>query len=166
MRTIKVEKITLNIGTGEPGDKLDKAVKFLQSLTGEKAVKTQTQKRIPTWKVRPGLTIGCKVTLRGEKAKEMLKRLIQAKNNKLKEGNFDDNGNLAFGIREYLDIPDAKYDAEVGIIGLEVAITLGRPGFRIKRRMIKMKKIPKRHRIAKQDSIEFMKSQYGIEVEQ
>ncbi len=166
MRTIKVEKITLNIGTGEPGDRLDKAAKFLQGLTGEKVVKTQTKKRIPTWKIRPGLTIGCKVTLRGEKGKKMLKRLLQAKNNKLKEGNFDGNGNLAFGIREYLDIPDAKYDAEVGIIGLEVAITLGRPGFRIKRRMIKMKKIPKRHRITKQESIEFMKSQYGIEVEQ
>jgi large subunit ribosomal protein L5 len=166
MRTIKIEKITLNIGTGEPGDKLEKAVKLLRNITGETPVKTTTQKRIPTWKVRPGLTIGTKVTLRGEKAQKMLKRLLMAKNNRLKEGNFDNNGNFAFGIKEYLDIPDSKYDADIGIIGLEVAITLERPGFRIKRRMIKSKPIPKRHKITKQEAIEFAKKSFGIEVEQ
>ncbi len=166
MREIKIEKITVNIGTGEPGDKLEKAFKLMKSITGENPVKTVTKKRIPTWKIRPGLTIGVKVTLRGEKAKKMLKRLLAAKNNRLKEGNFDNNGNFAFGIREYLDIPDTKYDADVGIIGLETAITLERPGFRIKRRMIKPKTIPKKHRITKQEAIEFMKKNYGIEVEQ
>lgn len=166
MRTIKVEKVTLNIGTGEPGDRLDKAVKLLESISGGTPIKTVTQKRIPTWKIRPGLMIGCKVTLRGEKAQKMLKRLLQAKSNKLTQGNFDDNGNFAFGIKEYLDIPEAKYDADIGIIGLEAAITLGRPGFRIKRRMIRTRQIPKKHRITKQEAIDFMKAQYGIEVEQ
>jgi len=166
MREIKIEKVTLNMGTGEPGEKLDKAVKLLKSISGENPVKTVTQKRIPTWKIRPGLNIGTKVTLRKEKAQKMLKRLLQAKNNQLKESNFDENGNFAFGIKEYLDIPEAKYDAEIGIIGLEVAVTLQRPGFRIKRRMVKPKKIPKKHRITKQEAIEFMKKNYGIEVEQ
>lgn len=165
MRTITIEKITLNIGTGEPGDRLEKAVKLLKSLTNEKPVKTTTQRRIPTWKIRPGLTIGCKVTLRGEKAKKMLKRLLQAKNNKLKEENFDKEGNLAFGIKEYLDIPDSKYDAEIGIIGLETAITLQRPGFRIKRRVLKKKSIPKTHRITKQEAMDHMKKEYGVEIE-
>ena len=166
MRTIKIEKVTLNIGTGEPGDKLEKAVKLLGSITGETPVKTTTQKRIPTWKIRPGLEIGTKITLRGEKAKTMLKRLLMAKNNRLRESNFDNNGNFAFGVKEYLDIPDTKYNADIGIIGLEVAITLERPGFRIKRRMIKAKSIPKRHKITKQESIEFAKTNFGIEVEQ
>jgi len=166
MREIKIEKVTLNMGTGEPGDKLEKAVKLLKSISGEKPAKTKTKKRIPTWKIRPGLTIGCKVTLRGEKAKKMLKRLLQAKNNKLAGGNFDNEGNFAFGIKEYLDIPEAKYDAEIGIIGIEAAVTVERPGFRIKRRMTKVKKIPKKHRITKQEAIEYMKKEYGIEVEQ
>ncbi len=166
MRTIKLEKVTLNIGTGEPGDKLDKAFKLLKSIAGEQPVKTVTQKRIPTWKIRPGLNIGCKVTLRGEKAKKMLKRLLQAKNNKLSESNFDNDGNFSFGIKEYLDIPEAKYDADVGIIGLEAAVTLQRPGFRIKRRMVKTKKIPTKHRITKQEAIQFIKTQYETEVEQ
>ena len=166
MRTIKLEKVTLNIGTGEPGDKLDKVFKLLKSIAGEQPVKTVTQKRIPTWKIRPGLNIGCKVTLRGEKAKKMLKRLLQAKNNKLSESNFDNDGNFSFGIKEYLDIPEAKYDADVGIIGLEAAVTLQRPGFRIKRRMVKTKKIPTKHRITKQEAIQFIKTQYETEVEQ
>ncbi|MFH1331968.1 MAG: 50S ribosomal protein L5 [archaeon] len=166
MREIKIEKVTLNMGTGEPGEKLDKAVKLLKSISGENPVKTVTQKRIPMWKIRPGLNIGTKVTLRKEKAQKLLKRLLQAKNNQLKASNFDENGNFSFGIKEYLDIPEAKYDAEVGIIGLEVAVTLQRPGFRIKRRRVKTKKIPKKHRIPKQEAIEFMKKNYGIEVEQ
>lgn len=166
MRTIKIEKVTMNIGIGEPGDRLDKAVRLLKSISGETPIKTVTKKRIPTWKIRPGLMIGCKVTLRGEKAQKMLKRLLQAKNNQLKEENFDANGNFAFGIKEYLDIPEAKYDADIGIIGLEAAVTLERPGFRIKRRMIRAKQIPKKHRITKQEAIGFMKSEYGIEVEQ
>ncbi|MEM4245406.1 MAG: 50S ribosomal protein L5 [Candidatus Nanoarchaeia archaeon] len=166
MREIKIEKITLNIGTGEPGEKLEKALKLLKNISGEKPVKTVTRKRIPTWKIRPGLQIGCKVTLRGEKAQKMLKRLLQAKGNKLKKENFDDKGNFAFGIKEYLDIPEAKYDADIGIIGLEVAVTLQRPGYRIKRRMIKPKKIPKKHAITKQEAIEFIQKKYGIEVEQ
>ncbi len=166
MRDIKIEKVTLNIGTGEPGDKLEKALKLLKNLSGETPVKTVTKKRIPTWKIRPGLQIGCKVTLRGEKGQKMLKRLLQAKGNKLRKENFDNNGNFAFGIKEYLDIPEAKYDADIGIIGLEVAVTLQRPGFRIKKRMVKPRKIPKKHRITKQEAIEFMQRQYGIEVEQ
>jgi large subunit ribosomal protein L5 len=166
MRTIKLTKLTLNIGIGEPGEKLEKAVKLLRNLSGEKPVKTTTKKRIPTWKIRPGLTIGTKVTLRREKAQKMLKRMLSAKNNKLKEGNFDNNGNFAFGVKEYLDIPEAKYDAEIGIIGLEVAATLERPGFRIKRRMIKMKRIPKKHSITKQEAIDFIRKNFGVEVEQ
>lgn len=166
MREIKIEKVTLNIGTGEPGDRLEKAVKLLKSLTEEKPVKTTTKKRIPMWKIRPGLQIGCKVTLRGDKAKNMLKRALQATKNRLSERNFDNNGNFAFGIKEYLDIPDSKYDADIGIIGLEMAVTLQRPGFRIKRRMIKTKSIPKKHAITKQEAMEYMKKEYGTEVEQ
>lgn len=166
MRTISVEKVTLNVGVGEAGTHLDKAVKLLSNLTGEKPIKTKTKKRIPTWKIRPGLEIGAKVTLRGNKANAILKPLLQAKGNKLSEDCFDDEGNFSFGIEEYLDIPDAKYDAEVGIIGLSVAVTLKRPGFRIKRRAIKKSKIPGKQRISKKESIEFMKRNFDLKVEE
>ena len=128
------------------------------------AIKTFTNKRIPTWGLRPGLPIGCKLTLRGKPAKEMLIRLLSAKDNTLEEKQFDKEGNLAFGVPEYIDIAGAKYDPKIGMAGLEVCVTLGRPGFRIKRRRIKQNKIPNKHRIPKEEAIEFMKKEFGIKV--
>lgn len=165
MRTIKIEKITLNIGTGEPGDKLEKARKLLKTISGLNAVPTVAKKRIPTWKIRPGLAIGCKATVRGKKAKELLIKLLQGTDNILEANKFDGQGNFSFGIEEYLDIPGLKYDAEIGVIGLNVAVTLERAGFRVKRRRMKRGKIPKRHRISKEEAIEFMKKEFNVKVD-
>ena len=65
MQEIKIEKITLNIGVGETGDKLEKASRLLKTITGESPIKTRTMKRVPTWGIRPKLDIATKVTLRG-----------------------------------------------------------------------------------------------------
>jgi len=164
LRNIRIEKVTLNIGAGKNTALLDKGVKLLKTITGIQPVKTVTQKRIPAWGLRPGLPIGCKVTLRKNAAREVLSRLLQAKNYVLNEKQFDENGNVAFGIHEYIDIPSVKYDPDIGIIGFEVCVTLERPGFRIKRRKIQTKKIPERHRIKKNDAIEFMRDQFKIKM--
>ena len=164
MKEIKVEKLTVNIGTGGPGDKLDKALKLLKNITKEKPVTTTTKKRIPTWDIRPALQIGCKVTLRGKKAEALLKRLIEAKGNKLKESYFDNQGNFSFGIAEYLDVPGAEYDPSIGIIGFETAVSLTRPGFRIKERKIMKRKISKKHKITKEEAKEFMKNKYSVRI--
>ncbi|MBI2663552.1 50S ribosomal protein L5 [Candidatus Woesearchaeota archaeon] len=166
MKEIKLDKVTLNIGTGEPGDRLDKAMKLLRNMTGMKPVSTKTQKRIPTWKIRPGLQIGCRVTLRKEKAREMLNRLLLSMDNKIDARKFDSNGNFSFGIKEYLDIPGVKYDPEIGIIGLEAAVTLKRPGFRIKSRRLRPKKVHKSHLITKDEAIEFIKKEFKTEIVQ
>ena len=164
-RDIKISKVTLNMGAGKDQAKLDKGIKLFKSITNVNPVKTITSKRIPGWDLRPGLPIGCKVTLRRKNAIEILKRLLQAKDSKLKESQFDPNGNIAFGIEEYIDIPGVKYDPEIGIIGLEVCVTLERNGFRIKRRRIAKKKVPKKHMITKQEAIDFMKKDFNIELE-
>ena len=140
MREIKVEKVTLNIGAGKDNIKLEKGIKLLKNLTEGVPVKTFTNKRIPEWGLRPGLPIGCKITLRKEKVKGIIPRLLDAKEFMLKETNFDNFGNISFGIPEYIDIKEAKYEPEIGIMGLEVCITLERPGFRIKRRKRMIKK--------------------------
>ncbi len=164
MKEISVEKVSLNIGVGSPGDKLDKAVKLLSVISGAKAVTTKTIKRIPTWGVRPGLALGSRVTVRGKRAHELLKRLLHGVENKLQVKKFDNFGNLSFGIPEYIDIPGVPYDPAIGVIGLEAAVTLQRPGFRIKRRSAAKKKIPTKHRITKEEAIKFIQLNFDVKV--
>jgi len=164
MREIKVEKVTLNIGTGKDQTKLEKGIKLIKNLTGINPIKTVTKKRIPSWGLRPGLPIGCKLTLRKDAALKTITRLLAARDNILQESQFDENGSIAFGIPEYIDIPETKYDPEIGMMGLEVCITLERNGFRIKRRKIQKKKISKKHTISKQEAIEFMKNKFKVQI--
>src|SRR3989344_7271548 len=155
MRDIRIEKVTLNIGSGKDQTRLEKSLILLNTIANATQIKTITNKRIQEWGLRPGLPIGSKLTLRKDKAVKMLPRLLEAVDNKLREKQFDGNGNIAFGIHEYIDIPGAKYDPKIGIMGLEVCVTLERPGYRIKRRRLLVRKIPMRHRISKQESIDF-----------
>ncbi len=164
MREIKIEKVILNIGAGKDQSKLDKAVSLLKNIGGKKPVKTHTTKRIQEWGLRPGLPIGCKLTLRKKEAKELLIRLLDAKENTLTNSQFDNNGNISFGINEYIDIPSAKYDPDIGIMGLQVCITLERPGFRIKRRNFQRKKIPLSHKIKKEEAIDFMQKNFNVKI--
>lgn len=164
MKEIRIEKITLNMGVGEAGEKVKKATKLLFNISGSKPICTKSNKRIPTWGVRPGLELGVKVTLRKKKAVELLKRLFSAIENNLNPKSFDKEGNFSFGIPEYIDIPDVNYDVEIGIVGLEVAVTLERPGYRIKRRKFKKSKIGKNHIITKNEAIEYIKNQFDVEI--
>ena len=165
MKRIRIEKVTLNIGAGKDQTKLERGMMLLNSIANTIPIKTVTNKRIQEWGLRPGLPIGCKLTLRKEKAERILFRLLDAVSNKLMEKQFDDNGNISFGIPEYIEIPDAKYDPKIGIMGLEVCVTLERPGYRVKRRRLLARKIPIRHRISKQEAIDFITQIFNIKVE-
>lgn len=164
MRQISIEKVTLNIGAGKDQTKLEKGMKLINSIADRTPVKTFTKKRIQEWGLRPGLPIGCKLTLRKKKALDLLKRLLEAKDNTLQVSNLDNEGNISFGISEYIDIPGVKYDPDIGIMGLQVCITLKRNGFRIKRRILKRHVIPKKHRIKKEEAIDFMKNTFNLKV--
>lgn len=164
MQEIRVEKISLSIGVGQAGDPLDKAVTLLESLTGRKPIQTVTKKRIPTWGVRPGLAVGCLVTLRRQKT-EMLKDLLAAIKNQLKQSQFSGR-TITFGIPEYIEIPGSKYDPEIGIIGLQVSVTLERPGYGIARRSMSRCKIGKKSQITTEETIKFMKEKFNVEVEE
>ena len=166
MKTIKIEKVTLNIGAGKDQSRLEKGLNLLNTIANATPVKTTTSKRIQEWGLRPGLPIGCKITLRKEKASKMLPRLLEAIENKLRQAQFDNNGNVAFGIHEYIEIPGVKYDPKIGIMGLEVCVTLERPGYRIKRRRLLARKVPSRHRISKEEAIEFMSKNFKVKVEE
>jgi large subunit ribosomal protein L5 len=162
MQQLRIEKVTLNIGAGKDQTKLDKGIMLIKAITGIEPVKTITNKRIPGWGLRPGLPIGCKLTLRKDRALEILKRLLEAKDKKLAESQFDEQGNISFGIHEYIDIPGVAYDPKIGIMGLQVCVSLERPGFRVKRRRLEPKKIPKKHQISKQEAIQFIQENFGV----
>lgn len=164
MQVIYVSKVTLNVGTGKDEDLLKRGLKLLEKLSSHKPVKTVTKKRIPSWGLRPGLTVGCKVTTRKNEAELLLKCLLAAKKNRLMEGNFDDQGNFSFGVPEYIDIQGMTYDPELKIMGLEVAVTLERRGFRVKRRKVKSASVGKKQRITKVEAMNFMRQKMGVEV--
>jgi len=164
MKRIRIEKVTLNIGSGADQAKLEKSIQLLKNITSLNPVKTFTKKRIPEWGIRPGLPIGCKLTLRKESAREILVRLLAAVDNSLKTMQFDEQGNIAFGIPEYIDIPNVKYDPKIGIIGLQVCVTLERPGYRIKRRRVASRRLSHKHIIKREEAIDFMKNNFNVKI--
>jgi large subunit ribosomal protein L5 len=163
MKQIQVQKMTLNVGAGKPGPELEKGKLLLSKLSEMKPSETRTKKRIPGWSLRPNLVIGAKVTMRGPKAYKVLAALLEAKDFTLTKKAFDLNGNFSFGIHEYLDIPTLDYIPEVGMRGLEIAVTLQRKGgSRLTKRSLQKKKIPARHKISKAEAIEYAQSNLKI----
>lgn len=166
LREIRIEKLTLNIGAGRDEKVLKKALKLLKNITGIDPVQTMTKKRLAAWGLRPGLPIGAKITLRGEQVYPLVDRLLAAKDKKIEASWFDAHGNVSFGIHEYVDIPGVKYDTEIGILGLQVSLTLSRPGFRVKQRKIKKSSIGKNQRITKQEAITYLSQRFAVSMEE
>jgi len=165
MKTVQIEKVTLNMGAGQTGNELKKTTTILSLVSNAKPTHTLCKIKQPTWGLRPGLTIGAKVTLRGKKAEDFLKDAFIAKDNTLKRKSFDKRGNFGFGIKEYIDLPKAKYDPKLGIKGLDVLVTLERPGYRIKKRKIGKTKLPQAQIITKEEAEKFIKEKFGVEIE-
>jgi len=152
------------MGVGESGDPIEIGKKALEQITGKKPNARNAKKAQRDWGVRKGEPIGIAVTVRGNDATELLKRLLVAKDNQIKERMFDNEGNLSFGIKEYIDIPEIKYDPNIGILGLEVSVSLVRPGFNIKLRSRRKTKVGKNHRITKNDTIKFLTEEFGVKI--
>jgi len=163
MRAIKIEKVTLNVGCGDDKAKIDKAAKLLKLLTDRTPVVTKSKRR-STFGVAKGRPIGVKVTLRRAAATDFLKKALGGVENKLSMNNFDAEGNFSFGIREYIDMPGVKYSYDVGMMGLDVSVSLERPGFSVKRRRIQQRKIPAKHKINKEEAAEWAKKTFGVQI--
>lgn len=164
MRNIKLDKVTVNIGIGESGERLQRAYQLLQELTGAKPVYTLAKKTIREFGIRKGQPIGVKVTLRGVKAEEFLKKVLVAIGYRIKKSSFDEYGNISFGIAEHVAIPGTRYDPEVGIFGMDIAITLIRPGYRVIWRKKAKTRIPKRHRVTKEEAIRFLQEKFNVTI--
>ena len=165
MRDIKLEKVTVNIGVGEAGDRLLKAKKILELVTKQKPIITRAKKTNRDLGVRPGMEIGCKVTLRGEVAEDFLKRAFWTRENRIAEYSFDPEGNFSFGVADYTDFEGVRYDPEIGIFGMDVTVTLRRRGGkRVASRRLLQRKIPQHHRITQEEGREFVRTAFSVEV--
>lgn len=161
MREVKIEKIVLTCrGVKE---ELDKGVKLLKKLTGKKPSIRITSKRIPGFGIRPGLEIGCMVTLRGKEAIELLKRFLATIDNELRKKQFADN-HFSFGIKEYIEIPGEEYDREIGMHGFSTTVVFSRKGKKVAIKKIKKGKMPKKQIVTKQEIIKYMEDNFGTEI--
>jgi len=161
MRTPRLEKVVLNCGG--TAEKLEKALKLLKILTGKKINEIVSQKRIPTFGVRPGLKTGAMVTIRGKEKQDLLKKLFGAVNNKIKIRQVQNN-HFSFGIKEYLEIPDMEYQRDIGILGLDVTAVFSRAGKRVNLKKIKQSKTPRKQDVTKEEIIDYL-TKLGINVE-
>jgi large subunit ribosomal protein L5 len=160
----KIEKVTINIGVGEAGERLKKAETVLQSITGHKPIETLSNTTNKDWAIRKQMPIGCKVTLRGKDAHDFLKDALNTRENKMADYSFDDQGNLSFGIPDHTLFKSQKYDPNIGIFGMDISITMEKPGYRIKRRRIARRKIPQRYQIKKEETKKFFTDTFNVEV--
>lgn len=160
----EIEKITVNIGVGEAGERLKKAQDLLQNITNQKPVQSLSKTTNKDLGLRKRMPIGCKVALRGKNAEDFLKKALDTRENKIADYSFDDQGNISFGIPDHTLFKSQKYDPNVGIFGMDICITMKRPGYRIKKRRIERKKIPHKHRVGRDETIDFFKDEFKVEV--
>ncbi len=164
MRNIHVDKVVINIGVGEAGERLVKAQKVLEMVTGQKSVETISKSINRDLGIRVGMPLGCKVTLRGEAADAFIRKGLTIREQRITAYSFDKEGNMSFGIPDYTDFEGMKYDPEIGIFGMDVSVVLRRTGGRISKRMLLRRSIPKNHRVDRDEAIQYMVDNYNVKV--
>jgi large subunit ribosomal protein L5 len=164
MLTPVIEKVTVNMSVGQSGRPLEQAETILKTLTNQKPSKRKAKKTIREFGIRKGESVACLVTLRDEKAEQFLRRAFYAVENKLSKYCFDRQGNFAFGIAEHINIPGTRYSPELGIHGMDVSVSLGRAGYRVKRRHRAKSKIGKDHLLTAKEAILFIKDEFDVEI--
>ena len=129
MEVPKLDKIVVNMGVGEAKENaklLEAAIKDMEAITGQKAVATKAKNSIANFKIREGMAIGCKTTLRGEKMYEFMDRLIDLALPRVRDfrgvnpNAFDGRGNYALGIKEQLIFPEIEYDKVDKVRGMDI----------------------------------------------
>jgi large subunit ribosomal protein L5 len=161
----RIAKIVVNIGVGEGGDRLSNAEQVLELVTGVKPIRTLGKQQNRDLKVRVGFPIGCKATLRDKDGiKKFLTDAFWVRENIIPSWNFDRTGNLSFGIPDYTDFPDQKYNPDIGIFGMDVNVVLERPGHRVSRRRRRSAKVPENHRTTADEARAWFVENFGVTI--
>ncbi len=164
MRTPVIDKVIVHMGVGESGQHLVNAEEILRTITGQAVVRCFAKRTLPAFAIKKKEPIGCKVTLRGQKAQEFLEIALGIVEKSIVKSQFDSLGNVSFGIEEHTDFPGMRYDPNIGVFGMDVTVVIKRPGERICKRRIATRKIPTNHRVTVEDAIVFLNESYGVEV--
>jgi large subunit ribosomal protein L5 len=160
----RIAKVVVNIGVGSSGERLEKAAKLLEQLTGQKPSLRRAKRSIREFGVRRGEPIAVMVTLSGSKAYDFLNKVLTAVGGRVKYSSFDDYGNVSLGIKEHIMLPGVKYDPDIGIFGMDVTVKLERPGYRVMRRRRCRSRIPRRHRVSRDEAAAFFITKLGVKV--
>lgn len=160
----RIDKVVVHVGVGESGQRLVNAETIMKAITNQQPVRSISKKTLPTFNIKKDEPIGAKLTLRGKAAEDFLVLAFKATDNSLYKSQFDQQGNFSFGVEEHTDFPGMRYDPEIGIFGMDVSVALKRAGYRIARRRVVQKKLPAKQRLGKDDTVEFVKKKFGIEI--
>ncbi|MGP8077450.1 MAG: 50S ribosomal protein L5 [Thermoplasmata archaeon] len=163
-RALRVIKVVVNAGVGESGEARTKAERVLQMVTHQKPVPTRSHSTNRDFGIRKGQEIGAKVTLRGSAANDFLARAFEARDRQLDGASIDRNGSFSFGIADYTDFSGMKYDPAIGIHGMDVAVEVGRAGFRIRNRRVRSRPLPRSLRSTREETRAFLSSAFQVNV--
>ena len=159
MREIQIDKLVINCSTGEGGDKTLKAAKVLKDLTGQEPLLNKCKYTIRSFGVRRGDKIATNVTVRGERAKEILERGLKVKEYELNKNCFSNMGHFGFGIQEHIDL-GIRYDPYTGIFGMDFYVVLKRAGYRVSKKKRKGSRLGNSQKISRDEAREWFKTQY------
>ena len=162
MRIIRVGKVVVNIGLGKSGEAIERGKKVLLQVTGQKPAQTRAKKSVRDFGIHKGEPIGVVVTIRGRETSPLLEKLLAAREKKLPESCFDQNGSVSFGIKEHIEIPGIRYDPEIGILGMNVSVLLERPGYRVSKRSRRTSRIGRGHRVRRDEALQYFKDKFGV----
>ncbi len=164
MRTPRIEKVVVHMAVGEGGRELQNAQGILEEITGHNSVQTLAKRTIAEFNIREGDPIGAKTTLRNEAAEAFLETALPLTT--LSISQFDDTGNFSFGVAEHTEFPSQEYDPQIGIYGLDVTVTLVRPGYRVAKRDQETRSIPSSHQMTPADATAFIAAEFDVEIDQ